>query len=135
MFRKSALLTSVCFLAIIFSGCSVKTYKMTKERVDQDLSAGNRGFLSGKPQALAEGQRKATREIQVVEVEFPRSKSRLQLEPAVESGITVQQSGAATVVSIPVDTAAEDKAAAVAKEAPEEPKPEEPKSEENAPSS
>jgi nucleoid-associated protein YgaU len=49
---------------------------MTKERVDQDLSGGNRGYLQGSG-PTEEKERSATRETQVLEVEFgPRAKAK-----------------------------------------------------------
>jgi nucleoid-associated protein YgaU len=52
----------------MLSGCTVRTYQLTRDRIDQDL-AGNRGFLQGTPSADT-GERKMTRTTQVVEVEF-----------------------------------------------------------------
>jgi len=54
---------------LILSGCVVRTYQATKDRVDQDLTSGNRGYLVGKS-SEPEKERKATRTIQVVEVEL-----------------------------------------------------------------
>lgn len=61
----------VLLLASIFvlSGCTVRTYKLTRDRIDQDLSSGNRGYLQGQaPQD--EASRKTTRTTRVVEVEL-----------------------------------------------------------------
>ncbi|MGD0336383.1 MAG: LysM peptidoglycan-binding domain-containing protein [Candidatus Omnitrophota bacterium] len=55
-------------LSFIFSGCIVRTYPLTRDRIDQDLSGGNRGYLQGK--APAAGERSTTRTTQVVEVEI-----------------------------------------------------------------
>jgi LysM repeat protein len=58
-------------LAFIFalSGCVVRTYQVTKERVDQEIT-GNQGYLMGKaPEGIAK-ERKPTRTTQVVEVEL-----------------------------------------------------------------
>ena len=52
------------------SGCVVRTYQVTKDRVDQDLSQGNRGFIAGTPPPV-EGERKLTRQVQIVEIELP----------------------------------------------------------------
>ncbi|MFH0913006.1 MAG: LysM peptidoglycan-binding domain-containing protein [Candidatus Omnitrophota bacterium] len=59
-------------LAFIFvlSGCVVRTYPLTRERVDQDLEIGNRGYLQGESSAGEEIERKATRTTQMVEIEF-----------------------------------------------------------------
>jgi len=59
------------FLAIGFAGCVVRTYPLTKDRVDQDLSGGNRGYIAGKIPATGETkERKPTRNIQAVEIEL-----------------------------------------------------------------
>lgn len=61
----------VLCLAFILSGCVVRTYPVTRDRVDQDLSAGNRGYLAGEiPEGEQAEERKATRTTQVVEVEL-----------------------------------------------------------------
>jgi nucleoid-associated protein YgaU len=57
------------FLVFVLSGCVVRTYSITKDRVDQDLAVGNRGYLKGQA-APREMERKATRTTQVVEVEL-----------------------------------------------------------------
>jgi len=57
------------FLVFVLSGCVVRTYSITKDRVDQGLATGNRGYLKG--QAPSSGmERKATRTTQIVEVEL-----------------------------------------------------------------
>ena len=62
------ILLLTCVFAM--SGCVVRTYQMTKDRVDQDL-AGNRGYLKGAPpQTVENPERKSTRTTQVVEVEL-----------------------------------------------------------------
>jgi nucleoid-associated protein YgaU len=55
----------------ILSGCVVRTYQLTKDRVDQDLASGNRGYIAGQTPEIAEqGERKPTRTTQVIEVEL-----------------------------------------------------------------
>lgn len=72
--------------SLILSGCTVRSYSLTKDRVDQDIS-GNRGYLKGQPPAGSEKERKSTRTTQIVEVElrsplkFDRAKPKAQ-EPA-----------------------------------------------------
>jgi len=56
-------------LVFVLSGCVVRSYTVTKERVDQDLT-GNRGYLQGQAGAQEAKERKATRTTQVVEVEL-----------------------------------------------------------------
>lgn len=66
--RVSGLLAAI---AILLTGCTVRTYKLTKDRVDQDLTTGNKGYLAGSgPAAESTKERKTTRDTQVVEVEF-----------------------------------------------------------------
>lgn len=54
----------------LVSGCVVRTYPLTKDRVDQDLTLGNRGYIKGEAPAVTEKERKGTRTTQVVEVEL-----------------------------------------------------------------
>ncbi|MBL7081117.1 MAG: LysM peptidoglycan-binding domain-containing protein [Candidatus Omnitrophica bacterium] len=71
MFRKTKLLPFIfCLLPFILAGCVVRTYTVTKERVDQDLASGNQGYLFGKPSTVLLKPRKSTRTIQVIETEF-----------------------------------------------------------------
>ncbi len=63
---ESLILISVFAL----SGCIVRSYPVTRDRIDQDLSAGNRGYLMGKTPAAETTERKTTRTTRVVEVEF-----------------------------------------------------------------
>ncbi|MDP2906226.1 MAG: LysM peptidoglycan-binding domain-containing protein [Candidatus Omnitrophota bacterium] len=60
-------------LALLLSGCVVRTYSLTRDRVDQDLSdsTGNRGYLMGSaPVGEVEAERPTTRTTQVVEIEL-----------------------------------------------------------------
>ena len=60
-------------LALLLSGCVVRTYSLTRDRVDQDLteSSGNRGYLMGSaPAGGVEIERPTTRTTQVVEIEL-----------------------------------------------------------------
>jgi len=66
--EKSHLLT-VAFIFVL-SGCVVRTYPLTKDRVDQDLSGGNRGYLKGLVPRAEQKERKTTRTTQVVEIEL-----------------------------------------------------------------
>ncbi len=69
---------------MLAAGCGtrVRSYVVEKERVDQDLSAGNAGYLAGAPdQAALSRERKLTRQTYVTEVELPaaREKKRARL--------------------------------------------------------
>ncbi len=61
--------------SLIISGCVARTYNLTRDRVDQDLSptSGNRGYLMGNPPEDS-GDRKATRTTRVFEIELGVSK-------------------------------------------------------------
>jgi len=54
------------------AGCAVRTYTITKEKVDQNLSDGNRGYMQGTPPPV-DPNRSTTREISVVEVEIGKT--------------------------------------------------------------
>jgi nucleoid-associated protein YgaU len=54
---------------LVLSGCVVRTYPLTRDRVDQDLS-GNRGYLQGQAPAGEERPRKETRRTQIIEIEL-----------------------------------------------------------------
>jgi len=58
---------ALCFL---LSGCVVRTYESTRDRVDQNLS-GNRGYLKGTVPATQEPlAKKTTRTTRVIEIEM-----------------------------------------------------------------
>ncbi len=65
-------LAGICVLTstLALSGCVARTYNLTRDRIDQDLSSssGNRGYMMGVPPEPAE--RKTTRTTRVVEVEL-----------------------------------------------------------------
>ncbi|MCX5700187.1 MAG: LysM peptidoglycan-binding domain-containing protein [Candidatus Omnitrophica bacterium] len=54
----------------ILSGCVARTYPLTRDRVDQDLTSGNRGYLSGTAPAESTEPRKTDRTVQVFEIEL-----------------------------------------------------------------
>ncbi len=70
-FKLSAL--CVLILTLALSGCVARTYDLTRDRVDQELSssAGNRGYLMGTAPEPAE--RKSTRTTRVFEIELGAS--------------------------------------------------------------
>ncbi len=69
MNKQKLLCIAGLFLAIAASGCTVRTYSVTKDRVDQGIKEGNRGYLMG--EAAGESRaRKTTRTVQIVEVEL-----------------------------------------------------------------
>lgn len=70
-------------LSLLLSGCVVRSYPVTKDRVDQDLS-GNRGYLQGSAPAPETKARKTTRTTQAIEIEVrsPIKFERLSKAPA-----------------------------------------------------
>ncbi|MFH1578268.1 MAG: LysM peptidoglycan-binding domain-containing protein [Candidatus Omnitrophota bacterium] len=98
------------FLFLVVSGCIVRTYPVIKERADQELSEGNRGYLMGKPKVTEGKKRKTTREVQVIEFEFYPIKtepapqmpvSKVKEAPPVYVMPGPGESGATTSVIIP----------------------------------
>jgi len=69
--KKFVVLVALAAIVASLAGCSVNTKMVTRERVDQEISAasGNRGYLMGT--APAAGDRKTTREYIEVQVEVP----------------------------------------------------------------
>ena len=70
-------LAGICVLisSLALSGCVARTYNLTRDRVDQDLSAtsGNRGYIMGTAPDESK-ERKSTRTTRVFEIELGRSK-------------------------------------------------------------
>lgn len=66
-------------IVLVLSGCVVRTYPLTKERVDQSL-IGNRGYLKGQAPAGEGNLRETTRTTQVVEIEL-RSPIKFEKAP------------------------------------------------------
>lgn len=68
--KKQWQLLGLSFVFLL-SGCVVRTYQTTKDRVDQNLNAGNLGYLKGQaPESERAKERKVTRTTQIVEVEL-----------------------------------------------------------------
>jgi len=56
---------------LLLTGCVVRTYQMTKDRVDQDTTIGNRGFLMGRgTEPIAPAEKKTTRTVRAIEIEL-----------------------------------------------------------------
>ena len=80
-------------LIVIFllSGCTVRHYVVTKDRVDQDLAEGNRGFIAGAtPETLEAPSRVATRDTYVTEIELRDSakKKTATITPSAAQSVT-----------------------------------------------
>jgi LysM repeat protein len=96
-------LAGICLLtlSLALSGCVTRTYNLTRDRIDQDLtpSSGNRGYLMGVPPAAPE--RRATRTTRVIEVELGFTKklpakcpSTTPLATSVEEPVMAQETQA-----------------------------------------
>ena len=69
--KKAFLVFSSWFFVLGIAGCVVRTYPLTKDRIDQDLTMGNRGYLKGQmPEGQEVRERKSARTIQAIEVEL-----------------------------------------------------------------
>lgn len=55
---------------LVLSGCVARTYPLTRDRVDQDLESGNRGYLSGSAPYESNEDRKTDRTVRVFEIEL-----------------------------------------------------------------
>jgi len=73
----------VLSLVVAMAGCSVRTYPLTKDRVDQGLYAGNHGYLQGQPAQYEEKSRKTTRTTHVLEIELG-SQAKVQKPASLE---------------------------------------------------
>jgi nucleoid-associated protein YgaU len=69
-------LAGICVLTstLALSGCVARTYNLTRDRIDQDISptSGNRGYIMGSAPA-EQAERKTTRTTRVFEIELGRS--------------------------------------------------------------
>jgi nucleoid-associated protein YgaU len=78
---------------------------MTKDRVDQDLSEGNRGYLQGSGPS-EERERSKTRDTQVLEVEFgpkAKAKKKTAAQPAVEEAAPVEEGNRGYITETPAE--------------------------------
>lgn len=71
MLKNKLIYFGLLGVILILSGCSVRRYDLTQDRVDQNLSSGNRGYLQGQAPEIDESARKTTRTTHIVEVEIP----------------------------------------------------------------
>ena len=58
------------FTALVFAGCTMRHYTVIKDRVDQDLSQGNRGYIQGNVPSQEGNNRPKTRKTHTLEVEL-----------------------------------------------------------------
>lgn len=77
----------------LLSGCVVRSYPVTRDRVDQNLSTGNKGYLKGSP-APSNTERKKTRTTQIVEIELfspIRIDTSSKSKPVIEESMTIEE--------------------------------------------
>lgn len=96
---------------LVLSGCTVRTYPLTRDRIDQSLSDGNRGYLQGQPPAGSEKERKPDRTTQVFEIEigspFKMKKDKAacpEVSSKTEEAYTEGNQGYVTQSAIPETT-------------------------------
>ena len=71
MYKQIKFAVFVSIASMLLSGCVVRTYQYTKDRVDQDLTEGNHGYIQGnRPETLENKNREPKRTFQAVEVEL-----------------------------------------------------------------
>ena len=85
----------ICVLTstLALSGCVARTYNLTRDRVDQDISSssGNRGYIMG--QAPEPKERATTRTTRVFEIELGRAKkSNLSCPPTTSLAASTEES-------------------------------------------
>lgn len=70
---KNILIVCLMVLFFVAGGCAkrIEIVTIEKERIDQDLTSGNKGFLQGTPPPVDETKRATTREIYQVTVDLP----------------------------------------------------------------
>ncbi len=82
LLKKIFILAAVVILAGCSSaGITTRTYVEDRERVDQDMSGGNYGYLYGQPQPEDRAEYKKTRKVYVVE--FTKEDESVVDEPIV----------------------------------------------------
>lgn len=100
-------LAGICVLTstLALSGCVARTYNLTRDRIDQDLSSvsGNRGYITGTAPEPAE--RETTRTTRVIEIELGFAKkspakfpSTAPLETSIEEAVPDQETQADNVI-------------------------------------
>jgi len=80
------------------SGCVARTYSLTRDRVDQDTSAGNRGYIMGKAPENIPTEKSATRTTQVIEIElgFPKKVPAKNVEAALPASLNEEETAVAS---------------------------------------
>ena len=101
MKNRIVVLGALCAAGLLLNGCAVRRYTVVKDRVDQDLSSGNSGYLAGsQPKDMEPLERQLTRKTYVTEVELPIfTKKKKKVVTKSASGQESVQEPAATAVT------------------------------------
>lgn len=104
MFKNTCKGILVVLGALFLYGCAstekveVRRFVEVRERVDQDMEAGNAGYISGAPQPDDRSEIRKTRKIYVVEVSKDDAQDPLaDIEPALDEGYEDGYQGAPPV--------------------------------------
>ncbi len=84
---------------LVLSGCVARTYPLTRDRVDQDLETGNRGYLTGKAPTDTVSDRKETRTVRVFEIELGRTYKSKKINIVDNTAVRDLSAGGATGVN------------------------------------
>jgi nucleoid-associated protein YgaU len=90
MQRLVFLFTGVLFL---LSGCVARTYQLTQDRIDQDLSIGNRGYITGSSPIEPQDSRKTQRSVRIFEFELGKSHQTKKISAVKEGYSDPQEPG------------------------------------------
>ena len=106
-----AVMGAVMGLTLV-AGCRSSVHQLRVERVDQDLTQGNRGYLVGAPPAV--GERTPTRDITELEIQLSsrgRKARAAQPSAAAPAISTAEATEAASTATAPEESAAPSEAA------------------------
>jgi len=95
--QAGILIVIFTFLGCSSTGVTTRGYVEEKERVDQEMSGGNYGYISGQPTPEDRSEYKKTRKIYVLE--FTKEVDQPEVEPVVITRTKVE--------TVPVETAPE----------------------------
>ena len=96
MVLKNKVLGLIGIFSFLLSGCVVRTYSQVRDRIDQDLNSGNRGYMQGKIPPQEVSNRPTTRTTRVVEIELhpPLKIEKAKPETKIQEPI-VEEAGVA----------------------------------------
>ncbi len=91
-------IVTVIFVVSIFSGCTMRSYKQVRDRVDQDMP-GNAGYVSGTPVSEDRSDIRKTRTTYVLEINDKKTEAELQ--KVLNEPVASKTSDAETVTPTP----------------------------------